>query len=193
MAQGEMKIPMQRPESNPMGASGAQIAANRQNAKKSTGPRTQRGKEQVRYNALKHGLLAHAPVLPGEDPEEYLIFQDRLLTEIAPAGKIAEMLTYRLAGLLWRARRVHGFEVALFSWIATRQADIEDLSEHAIDERNGYPAAPQQPNITNMTRGRWLEEILDRGLSCKLARYERHLDRQIRSTVRELEILKGIV
>jgi hypothetical protein len=32
------------------------IAANRHNARKSTGPRTERGKSQVRRNALRHGL-----------------------------------------------------------------------------------------------------------------------------------------
>ena len=34
------------------------IEANRRNAKKSTGPKTGRGKAAVRYNALKHGVLA---------------------------------------------------------------------------------------------------------------------------------------
>jgi predicted phosphohydrolase len=35
-----------------------QILANRCNAKKSTGPRTESGKKRVRANALKHGLSA---------------------------------------------------------------------------------------------------------------------------------------
>ena len=33
----------------------ARIEANRRNARKSTGPRTERGKAQVRFNALKNG------------------------------------------------------------------------------------------------------------------------------------------
>src|SRR3954471_5321790 len=40
---------------------------NRQNAQNSTGPRTQRGKETARLNALKHGLRIEALALPGED------------------------------------------------------------------------------------------------------------------------------
>jgi hypothetical protein len=36
----------------------ARLAANRENAKKSTGPRTQEGKERSRQNALKHGMTA---------------------------------------------------------------------------------------------------------------------------------------
>jgi hypothetical protein len=41
--------------------------ANRQNALKSTGPKTPEGKASVRHNALKHGLLAQEVLLPEED------------------------------------------------------------------------------------------------------------------------------
>ena len=52
-------------------ATKAQIKANRENAKKSTGPRTEEGKARVSLNALKHGLLARDAVLPSEDPAEF--------------------------------------------------------------------------------------------------------------------------
>ena len=48
-------------------ASEKQIAANRRNAGRSTGPKTADGKGRVRLNALKHGLTAATVVLPGED------------------------------------------------------------------------------------------------------------------------------
>ena len=48
-----------------------QIDANRRNARKSTGPRTAEGKAASRLNALKSGLYANSPVIPGEDPAEY--------------------------------------------------------------------------------------------------------------------------
>ena len=50
-----------------MAASEAQIAANRQNSLKSTGPRTEEGKAKCRANALKHGLCAS--VVLAEDVE----------------------------------------------------------------------------------------------------------------------------
>jgi hypothetical protein len=45
--------------------------SNRQNAQKSTGPRSQEGKERSRSNAVKHGATARLLVLPGEQPEEF--------------------------------------------------------------------------------------------------------------------------
>src|SRR5882757_1256172 len=52
-------------------ATPAQINANRANAQKSTGPRSQEGKSVSRFNALQHGLDAKSVIIPGEDPAEY--------------------------------------------------------------------------------------------------------------------------
>src|SRR4051812_1485794 len=46
--------------------SAAKVAANRANAAKSTGPRTEAGRAASRVNAVKHGLRAEMVVLPGE-------------------------------------------------------------------------------------------------------------------------------
>jgi hypothetical protein len=60
-------------------ATAAQIAANRANSQKSTGPRTPEGKAASRFNALKHGLDAASILLPGEDPDAY----DRMVADYA--------------------------------------------------------------------------------------------------------------
>ena len=57
-------------ESNVM-ASRRQIAANRRNARKSTGPRTSAGKLRSRSNALKHGLTAETVITVFENPKDY--------------------------------------------------------------------------------------------------------------------------
>src|SRR5262245_8447574 len=46
----------------------ARARINRENARKSTGPKTPEGKAAARYNALKHGLRAAPGALPNEDP-----------------------------------------------------------------------------------------------------------------------------
>jgi hypothetical protein len=52
-------------------ATPAQVAANRANAQRSTGPRSAEGKSRSRFNALQHGVDANSIVIPGEDPEAY--------------------------------------------------------------------------------------------------------------------------
>jgi len=47
-----------------------QLRANRRNALKSTGPKTEDGKQQSRCNAIRHGLTAETVIEPLEDPEE---------------------------------------------------------------------------------------------------------------------------
>ena len=67
-------------------ATRAQIKANGDNAKKSTGPRTEEGKARVANNALKHGLLARDTVLPGEDPAEFDQQLAALEADLQPAN-----------------------------------------------------------------------------------------------------------
>ena len=56
-----------------------QRAANRKNAKKSSGPRTDNGKARASYNALKHGLTAERLLLPGESAEEFEAYRTDLI------------------------------------------------------------------------------------------------------------------
>src|SRR5882724_11103098 len=52
-------------------ASPKQLTANRANAKKSTGPRTPKGKAASRFNALKFGITAQSLLLPNESVDDF--------------------------------------------------------------------------------------------------------------------------
>ena len=97
------------------GSSLAKIEANKLNAQKSTGPKTQAGKDKSKLNALKHGLVAQATVIPvGEAKEsdtEFTQLLDRVMEECEPQGFIEEMLTERIAICYWRLRRAAYAEV----------------------------------------------------------------------------------
>jgi len=87
--------------------SAKQIAANRKNSLRSTGPRTEEGKEKVRLNALRHGLLSREVVLEkGEDRAEYDRLLEELIAEYQPVGMSEEMLVDRIASCYWRLGRV---------------------------------------------------------------------------------------
>ena len=90
---------------NSDGATQAQITANRQNSKKSTGPRSAEGKAVSAKNAVKHGLFAHEAVIKGENPEEYELFREEILAELAPAGAMESILAERIVSLTWRLQR----------------------------------------------------------------------------------------
>ncbi len=96
-------------------ATDAQIQANRENAKKSTGPRTPEGKAHVSKNALKHGLLAQDSVIPGEDPAEF----DRHLTlyqdTYNPANYVERELVLQIADSAWRMRRLSRIEATVMT------------------------------------------------------------------------------
>ena len=52
-----------------------QIEANQRNALKSTGPRTEAGKQASRCNAVRHGLTAETVIAALEDAEDYKAFE----------------------------------------------------------------------------------------------------------------------
>jgi len=78
-------------------ASTKQVAANRQNGLKG-GVKTEEGKAVSRLNARKHSIFVTA--LTAEDSEEVCGYEDQLIVELRPAGRIEEMLVEKIA-LTW--------------------------------------------------------------------------------------------
>ena len=86
-------------------ATAAQIAANRRNALRSTGPRTAAGKAVSSRNALRHGLTARAMVVLDEDAQDFQRLWAELWTELAPRDGREELLTETVVQAAWRMRR----------------------------------------------------------------------------------------
>jgi hypothetical protein len=85
------------------------LAANRRNAQRSTGPRTERGKNTSKFNAVITGLFAKHVVIPlcdGEGSEEQFaqLLAD-LKQEFRPEGPLEELYVEKLAKSMWRFRR----------------------------------------------------------------------------------------
>jgi hypothetical protein len=99
----------------------AQVAANRLNAQKSTGPRTAAGKAAVTQNALKHGLRAQTVLLPGEDGDEYARYRGQMTEQLQPADVQEIELAERIVDLSWRLRRAGRYHDAIFEALYDRQ------------------------------------------------------------------------
>jgi hypothetical protein len=108
-----------------------QIEANRRNAQKSTGPKTEQGKSKAKFNALKHGMTAEAAVLPHEDKISYEELRQATIESYQPANGAELMLVELVAVNYWRLLRARRVETAAF-----------DLHIRAYKGRNGVSTAP---------------------------------------------------
>jgi hypothetical protein len=114
-------------------ASKKQIQANRQNALKSTGPKTPEGKTTARLNATKHGLLSQEVLLPGEDEAALKELDERLRAELQPVGEMESLLVERIIDATWRLRRLSRVEAGIFTWEL-----YEELAQRAQEEAQTY-------------------------------------------------------
>jgi hypothetical protein len=95
----------------------AQREASRRNARRSTGPRSMRGKAASSMNAIKHGVFAREAVLrtklADESRDEFEKMLERIRESFAPQDAFERMLVDKMVRALWRLRRLHRFERAL--------------------------------------------------------------------------------
>ena len=91
-----------------------QLQANRQNALKSTGPKSSTGKMIASRNSTKHGFYSTSVLLPSEDPEEFLSFARRLALAYSPCGVREEQLVKTIIETHWQLRRANLIDSELF-------------------------------------------------------------------------------
>jgi hypothetical protein len=97
---------------------------NRANSQQSTGPRTVAGKENSRYNALRHGLTSQMIVMPTEDIEVYQRHLKSFVDEYQPHGATEANLVQSLADAAWRLNRIISIEASLLNLAAANQLDV---------------------------------------------------------------------
>src|SRR3954454_13393653 len=144
--------------------------ANRANARRSTGPNTHDGKRAMRLNGLRHGLLLHDVILPGEDEAAFEMFRDELFADLAPSGPVEALLADRVIHSAWRLRRAAQAEVAILhrgvqkvkiSRLAANVRSFErpalprlDLEEPIISDRGSHARATRALDHAYVERDR---------------------------------------
>jgi hypothetical protein len=179
-----------------------QIEANRRNAVKSTGPKTEAGKEQSRRNAVRHGLTAETVVDVVEDPEDYKAFETAVASDFDVQTAVERELVLRLASLLWRLRRATAIDTGLLQ-IPNDIDEATDLTEQAnetnsvvqigqftqLRDHEKYDSAGQSDLALNSDiSSRFLR--LDPGAVGRLGRYETALWRQAYQVIFVLDYLR---
>jgi hypothetical protein len=137
-----------------------QIEANRRNARHSTGPITEQGKQRSRCNAVRHGLTAQTVIRVLEDAADYQAFESAIVADYDAPSAVERELVLRLASLLWRLRRATAMETGLFEIQAkhllefqkTRQAHQDDPDKiiHAMFAR-ADPISSERDDPHNVT------------------------------------------
>ena len=105
-------------------ATPAQLAANRANAQRSTGPRSVEGKSVSRFNALQHGADAASPIIPGEDPGEYQHLAGEYLQCLAPQTPDEQYHVQTMIDSDWQKRRLSRLETECYHILDTESPGI---------------------------------------------------------------------
>jgi hypothetical protein len=118
-----------------------QIHANRENAKASTGPKTEEGKAKSSRNNTKFGLFATNNCVQPEEKEAYENFSTALWTTLAPADPVEEVTAAEFVRNAWRLRRCAMAEETLGEIVARFQASQNKLrgTEHPAGDPMIYP------------------------------------------------------
>jgi hypothetical protein len=148
---------------------------NRANARHSTGPTSQQGKQVARFNSLRDGLTARTLVLPNEDAEEVQARVDAWHHACQPQGHLEEELVDQMAlasQRIWRIARAEG--AILAEQVASAEVDWKHAQETRLLRltRRLY-AEPEQTHVDLLSFGAGVCWLLERWLGLHEA-FERY-------------------
>ena len=178
-----------------------QIESNRQNAQKSSGPKTEQGKKNTGSNALKHGLFSTSPVISDprfkESQEEYDLLKESLTEELKPVSTLQTHLVQKITDALWRYRRVvnaEKSEATASEKDRSKELFIEYFEAGGLSRLGRDPNAltPQQYSAkrTGESDEPKSPPIPSGSSGLNLWRYESRLDRQLHRAFRMYRILQ---
>ncbi len=175
--------------------SDARLAANRANARRSTGPRTPEGRARSSANSFKHGLTARKVHLAAADKDDYEAHTAALLAELRPSGVIELSIAQIISDAYWRLSRVRSIEEIMHTLAppdpipAPEPFDPrapyrpEPIDPRTIAVESPYPPTPPpDPDLLDAARA-WLQKP---NAFANIALYEGRLQRQIKLQTEEL-------
>jgi hypothetical protein len=152
-------------------ATEAQMNANRQNAKKSTGPRTPEGKNISSRNSLVHGMTSGKFLPPDGDPKEFLQLQSQFRDRFKPFDEAEDALVERMVAAEFKMRSVRYMDAGIFHY----ELKTNPMPQHFSEDERTNPLA-------------WAFQCDSAGHNSfsKLIRYEGFLQREFSRSLRDL-------
>ncbi len=110
------------------------ITANRRNAQRSTGPKSQEGKSASSRNATRHGLASEKlTVLPGESQDDLDALIESITGEFKPATDTERHSVDRMVQARWKLARLQRWEAAAFERILDSEWGPDDPDRRFLD------------------------------------------------------------
>jgi hypothetical protein len=153
----------------------ARLAANRENAQKSCGPKTEEGKAVSSQNRLKHGLARHNgrfAVLPTEDAAAYAELLSNYLNEHEPTTQTEVDLIHTMAESLWLRNRAQNLQPSCFDPQTGAVIDPKSLTLY-IRYENQYTRS-HASSLRELLRGRAEKRNAALGFEAQQRAQEKH-------------------
>ena len=148
---------------------------NRLNVSKSSGPRTDRGKQRSRLNAVKHNLSGQHLILQESEVEAYNRMSASMLNDLNPKSEPERQIAQKIIDINFRLNRLTAIENNLFTFgFAASEKDNDN------DDRIEIMGA--------QTRA-WTERASTFDV---IGRYEARLSRQLLQYQKEFERLQTV-
>lgn len=163
-----------------------QVQANRENAKKSTGPKTEQGKRTVAGNAVTHGLCAKAVLVWNESSEEWDAMREDILADNRTGSAVEKALLGRVALYAWRLRRAAHVEREML------ESDMRAPAPHRPHGLDPHEYRPCTGEGIPHFGGRVEKKMRDDGGWSRFARYESMLQRGLYGAMRELRLYRKL-
>jgi hypothetical protein len=149
---------------------------NRENARKSTGPRTEAGKAASSQNRLSHGLCSSRLLVFGETQAEFDALEAEVLATFAPVTPEETFLVQQLTVALWRFNRARRVEAKTFDYMM-------ELTDQTLSENGAFETDQE----TEAQLGASVIDAVNQKSFATLQRYVTAAERSYRQALKDVQ------
>ena len=169
----------------------AQIIANRRNAQKSTGPKSQKGKAKASKNSVKHGILAKKTIISSENKQEFDLFKSKIFEELIPQSPMESILVQRVVDLSWQLKRIKNIQNQTIEILSAPKppSPFDELAQSLLNKGFQSPLDPSESS-PQLALGRLaIKDFSNSRVLERLLMYERRIENSLYKTLLEIQRL----